>query len=194
MGKVVAMQHRWLINMKKIMVEHIENLQKLRHLSQDWMFHEMLPFKYVSAFELNLCCTCTVSTDNGCRFIHLWWKKFRLWWSSPFPEMHCILSVGRGPQKPHFCSTLGTLCSRKQIFPFNSRYFGLQLSKFWHVLIYDIHFFYTNCSHPIPNYAVIQFCRIVQKTWLSCNANHFWVKIILTNDHVTTLLQGKIKS
>ena len=41
-------------------------------LSQNWMFHEMLPFKYVLAFELNLCCTCTVSTDNGCRFIHLW--------------------------------------------------------------------------------------------------------------------------
>ncbi len=40
-------------------------------LSQDWMFHEMLPFKYVLAFELNFCCTCTVRTDNGCRFIHL---------------------------------------------------------------------------------------------------------------------------
>ncbi len=45
--------------MKKILAENIENL------------HEMLPFKYVSAFELNLCCTCTVGTDNGCRFIHL---------------------------------------------------------------------------------------------------------------------------
>ncbi len=30
-----------------------------------------VPFKYVLAFELNLCCTCTVSTDIGCRFIHL---------------------------------------------------------------------------------------------------------------------------
>ncbi len=89
------LQHRWeklspcsidgSSNMKKILAEHIENLQKNpssktillsckqtgEDLSQDWMFHEMLPFKYVLAFELNLCCTCTVSTDNGCRFIHL---------------------------------------------------------------------------------------------------------------------------
>ena len=38
------------------------------------MFHEMLPFKYmyVLAFELNSCCPCTVSTDIGWRFIHLW--------------------------------------------------------------------------------------------------------------------------
>ncbi len=35
------------------------------------MFHEILPFKYVLAFELNSCCTCTLSTDIGCRFIHL---------------------------------------------------------------------------------------------------------------------------
>ena len=33
--------------------------------------HKMLPFKYVLAFELNSFCTCTVSTDIGCRFIHL---------------------------------------------------------------------------------------------------------------------------
>ncbi len=45
--------------------------QRGEDLSQDWMFHEMFPFKYVLAFELNLCCTCTVSTDIGCRFSHL---------------------------------------------------------------------------------------------------------------------------
>ncbi len=32
----------------------------------------MLPFKYVLASELNSCCICTLSTDIGCRFIHLW--------------------------------------------------------------------------------------------------------------------------
>ena len=58
-GKVVAMQHRWLIKN--------ENNSGGTY----WMFHEMLPFKHVLTFELNLCCTCTVSTDNGCRFIHL---------------------------------------------------------------------------------------------------------------------------
>ena len=44
------------------------------------MFHEMLPFKYVLASELNSCCTCTVSTDIGCRFIHLcgcWENPFK---------------------------------------------------------------------------------------------------------------------
>ncbi len=61
------MNHRWeklspccidgSSNMKKILAEHIENL------------HEMLPFKYVLAFELNSSCTCTLSTDIGCRYI-----------------------------------------------------------------------------------------------------------------------------
>ena len=46
--------------------------QRGEYLSQDWMFHEIFPFKYVLAFELNLCFTCTVSTDIGCRFSHLW--------------------------------------------------------------------------------------------------------------------------
>ena len=54
---VVAMQHRWLIKYEK---------------KFGGTYYEMLPFKYVLAFEWNLCCTCTVSTDIGCRFIHLW--------------------------------------------------------------------------------------------------------------------------
>ncbi len=61
-------------NMKNIPAEHIENLQKTpSSIKENIMFHEMLPFKYVLASQLNSCCTCTVSTDIGCRFIHLWY-------------------------------------------------------------------------------------------------------------------------
>ena len=39
-----------------------------------YMAHQIWKqFWWNIAFELNLCCTCTVSTDTGCRFIHLCW-------------------------------------------------------------------------------------------------------------------------
>ena len=50
-----------------------------------------------------------------------------------------ILSVGRGPQKTQFLSHFRDFLFPETNFSFNSRYFGLQLSSFRPVLIYDMH-------------------------------------------------------
>ncbi len=55
------------------------------------------------------------------------------------PLNQCNLSVGRGPQKGPFLSHFRDFLFPETNFSFNSRYFGLQLSRFRPVLIYDMH-------------------------------------------------------
>ncbi len=65
-------------------------------------------------------------------------KNSVFWWSSTFTEMH-ILSEGRGPQRGSFLFHFRDSLFLETNFSFNSRYFGLQLSRFRPVLIYDMH-------------------------------------------------------
>ncbi len=53
--------------------------------------------------------------------------------------MKNILFVGRGPQKALFLFHFRGFMSLETNFPLKNTYFGLQLSKFWSVLIYGMH-------------------------------------------------------
>ena len=85
-----------------------------------------------------------------------------------------ILSVGRGPQKTQFLSHFRDFLFPETNFSFNSRYFGLRLSRFRPVSIHDMHGrkFHQPCSGlTVTSVQKLEGCSLESETRLiiSCN-------------------------